>query len=96
MSIGKPNTEKVQTKEQTVLPVQNEYETTAIIKTMNVFDAKTEKYTTEINQKTVKVETFVRDLKTEKPQTIGYISVATIERFLNGEVKAIPIKMKRN
>jgi hypothetical protein len=93
MSIEKP-------KEQSRLPVnevkeQSEYITNAIIKPMNIFDVKTGMYTTEINQKTVKVETFVNDLKTEKPVLIGYIQVSTIEKFLDGTAKVIPIKIRR-
>jgi len=77
--------------------VQNdEFETKAIIKPMNVFDRESQTYKDEINQKVVKVETFVKDLKTEKPQVIGYINVATLERFLAGEVKAVPIKKRKD
>jgi hypothetical protein len=89
MTIGKQTTNN--TNEQI-----DEFETKAIIKSMNVFDKETGQYTTEINQKTVKVETFVKNLKEEKPQVIGYISVSTLERFLNGDVKAVPIKMRKN
>lgn len=87
MAFGKQTTKP---NEQT-----DEFETCAIIKTMNVFDKSTGQYTTEINQKTVKVETFVKNLKEEKPQVIGYVSVSTLEKFLNGDVKAVPIKMRK-
>jgi acetolactate synthase small subunit len=83
------------TKEHTKTEQNDEYITNAIIKPMNVFDTSTGKYTTEINQKTVKVETFVNNLKTEKPVLIGYIQVSTMEKFLDGTVKAIPIKIRK-
>jgi hypothetical protein len=97
MTIGKQTQIPVKAPTELV-KAQNddEYITTAIIKTMNVYDRVSGKYTSEINQKTVKVETFVADLKTEKPQIIGYISVSTIEKFLDGKVKAIPIKQRKN
>jgi hypothetical protein len=94
MTIGKQT--QIPLKAPTETTQNDEYTTTAIIKTMNVYDKEAGKYTEEINQKTVKVETFVANLKTEKPQVIGYISVSTIEKFLNGEVKAIPIKQRKN
>lgn len=98
MSIGKVNTPvKVQPMNTPVKANNNdEFVTMAIIKPMNVFNTETGKYTEEINQKSVKVETFVNDLKTQKPVLIGYILVSTIEKFLNGEVKTIPIKMRKD
>jgi hypothetical protein len=75
---------------------EDQFETKAIIKLMNVYNPESGKYTEQINQKVVKVETFVKNLKEEKPVVIGYINVATLERFLSGEVKAVPIKIKKS
>jgi len=74
---------------------EDTFETRAIIKLMNVYNPVSKKYTPEINQKVVKVETFVKNLKEEKPIVIGYINISTLEKFLNGNVKAVPIKIKK-
>ena len=90
MTLGnKPQDNKEQKKE-------DQFETKAIIKLMNIYDPESGKYTEQINQKVVKVETFVKDLKQEKPKVIGYINVSTLEKFLKGEVKAVPIKIKKS
>jgi len=97
MTIGK-NTKKTQVKEPVKEPVKeydDSFETKAVIKPINVFDRDSGEYTEEINQKSVKVETWVSDIKMYKPETIGYINISTMEKFLNGEVKMIPIKMKK-
>ena len=93
MTIGKnPKTNKNEQSKK----YNDDFITKAIIKPMNVYDKENGRYTDEINPTTVKVETFVSDLKVEKPEVIGYISVQTLERFLNGEVKAVPIKKHKD
>ena len=95
MAYGKQTPKVNEQTKNTQVNNNDDFETMAIVKPMNVFDTASGKYTTEVNTKTVRVETFVKDIHNEKPVVIGYILVATMERFLNGEVKTIPIKMKK-
>jgi len=96
MTIGKVENKKAaQTEDNRTHEQKDTYETVAIIKPINVYNVTEKRYTEEINQKSVRVETFVIDILNEKPTIIGYINVSTIEKFLKGEVKAIPIKMRK-
>jgi hypothetical protein len=80
------NIGKVNTVSKTI-----DFDTVAWISSTNVYDKATGEYTTEINQNTIRIQTAVSDLKTEKPETIGFVSVSVLERFLNGEIKACPV-----
>lgn len=100
VKIGK--VENVKEMEQSRLNVNgnterqaDDYETVLVIKSINVFDPKTGKYTDEVNQKSLRVETWVDDIRNEKPVVVGYINVATLEGFLDGMKKAVPIRRKK-
>lgn len=75
---------------------EDAWETVAVLKTKNVYDRDAGEFTDEIDMETLIVETFVKDLKVEKPSRIGYIRVSTLEKFLDGKVKVCPIKKRRD
>ena len=88
----KPETQQRITEPVKESPKVDEWEVVAWINTLNQFDKVSGKYLPEsINPNTIVVKT--NNLTNSK--VIGYISVATLEAFLNGEKRSVPIKIKK-
>lgn len=87
----KPETQQRITEPVKESPKVDEWEVVAWINTLNLYDKVSGKYTEAINPNTIVVKT--NDLTNSK--VIGYISVVTLEAFLNGEKRSVPIKIKK-
>ena len=91
----KSKTVDAKPEEQTRLQNDNqEWDVVAWINTLNTYDKASGKYTEDINPNTFVVKT--NEPQGDKPEIIGYISVKTLNEFMEGNKRSVPIKKKKD